>query len=157
MNYRIICVGKVKEPFYREQIQEYIKEIHKKHQLQIIEVEDEKTKEHMSEAERSRILDIEGRRILQALSTKYKDYVVPLCIDGKTYQTEQWSRQLRKISENGEYEQITYVIGGSLGLSNAVVRLGDEKISYSALTFPHQLIRVMLLEQILICDKADHK
>lgn len=154
LKYRIICVGKVKESFYRDQIQEYLDAIRKYHPIRIIEVDDEKTKEDLSEAERAKILDVEGDRILQVLAADHKDYIVPLCIDGKPYDTEKWSKRIRSLSETEEYEQITYIIGGSLGLSDKVIRRGNQSISYSRLTFPHQLIRVILLEQILLCDQA---
>lgn len=148
MKNRIICVGKVKEPFYRNQIQEYLKEIRKTHSIEILEVEDEKTKEHLSDVEREKILRLEGDRILRALASDRRDYIVPLCIDGIPYDTEAWKTHIHSLEEMGEYEQITYIIGGSLGLSEEVICKGNKRLSYSRLTFPHQLMRVMVLEQI---------
>lgn len=148
MIYRIVCVGKVKEDFYRKRIEELAKEIRKKHVFQIIEVEDEKTPENLSAMERERILKIEGGKLLHALPHHPEELIVALCIEGKQYSTEEWNRQLGTWSEQKEYKQVTYIIGGSLGLDAEVVKRADVKLSFSKLTFPHQLMRVIVTEQI---------
>lgn len=149
MKYRILCVGKVKENFYRQRLEELAREIRKKHTFQIIEVEDEKTSENLSDAERKSILKIEGEKLLRALPFNSKELIVALCIDGEQYSTEGWIERLYILAEQKEYNQITYIIGGSLGLDSDVVKRADLKLSFSNLTFPHQLMRVMLAEQIV--------
>ncbi len=149
MKYRILCVGKVKENFYRQRLEELAREIRKKHTFQIIEVEDEKTSENLSDAERKSILKIEGEKLLRALPFNSKELIAALCIDGEQYSTEGWIERLYILAEQKEYNQITYIIGGSLGLDSDVVKRADLKLSFSNLTFPHQLMRVMLAEQIV--------
>ncbi len=149
MQIRILCVGKIKEGFYRNRIQEYQKMLSKKCQFEIIEVEDEKTEEQLSEAERNRILKLEGDKLRKYLSNKNDDWIVALCIDGKQYSTNQWKQKVETIYRQQKWNQITYVIGGSLGLDSSIIQMADEKLSFSRLTFPHQLMRVMLIEQIL--------
>ena len=148
MNYRVVCVGKIKEEFYRKRVEEYAAMINKRHRLQIQELQDERTYENMSDAERKKILHVEGERILHVLQPDSKELVVALCIDGKQYSSDAWSRRVNRLAQEKEYQQITYVIGGSLGLDELVVKRSDLKLSFSNLTFPHQLMRVMLLEQI---------
>jgi 23S rRNA (pseudouridine1915-N3)-methyltransferase len=149
MKYRILCVGKVKEDFYRKRISELSKEIQKTDAIQLIEVEDEKTSENLSEIERTRILQIEGDRLLRVLPYNPRELVVALCIDGKQYTTDAWGMQLHALAEQRDCNQITYIIGGSLGLDENVVKRADIRLSFSKLTFPHQLMRVMLMEQIV--------
>lgn len=149
MKYRILCVGKIKEDFYRKRLEELSKEIQKKHTFQIIEVEDEKTSENLSDVERKRILKTEGEKLLRALPYNSKEFIVALCIDGTQYSTEDWIERLCIAAEQKEYNQITYIIGGSLGLDAEVVKRANIKLSFSNLTFPHQLMRVMLAEQIV--------
>ncbi|MBQ8148845.1 MAG: 23S rRNA (pseudouridine(1915)-N(3))-methyltransferase RlmH [Lachnospiraceae bacterium] len=152
MKIRILCVGKIKEDFYRKKLEEYSKQINKQYTFEIIEVEDEKTQEQLSDVERDKILRIEGERLLKYLKQETGDYVVALCINGRKYTTAEWTEVLKKRILQQEYRQVTYVIGGSLGLDASVVKLADTKLSFSDLTFPHQLMRVILAEQILTCS-----
>lgn len=148
MKIRILCVGKVKEAFYRKQIEEYAVRIRKQHSFEIIEVEDEKTAEHMSEAKRRKVLELEGDRLLKYLERRPEELVAALCIEGKLYSSQAWRKQLQEQIRQRELQQITYVIGGSLGLDERVLRQADQHLSFSRLTFPHQLMRVLLTEQI---------
>lgn len=148
MKIRILCVGKVKEGFYRRLIEEYSTSIRKRCSFEILEVEDEKTAEHMSEAERRKLLEVEGDRLLKYLDRNPKELVAALCIEGKMYSSQDWSSLIREQIRQKEIQQITYIIGGSLGLDARVVRRADLTLSFSRLTFPHQLMRVLLAEQI---------
>lgn len=148
MKIRILCVGKVKEAFYRKQIEEYAARIRKEYSFEILEVADEKTAEHMSEAERKKLLELEGDRLLKHLDRNPRELVAALCIEGKMYSSQTWSNHLQEQIRKKEIQQITYIIGGSLGLDARVVRRADLSLSFSRLTFPHQLMRVLLVEQI---------
>lgn len=154
MNYKIACVGKIKENYYIEMIKEYQALIKKKNDLRIVQVEDEKIPGNASDAIKQQILVREGRRLLEVI--KKDEYVVALCIDGRQLSTDDIDSLCHKAWDQG-YQTITFVIGGSLGLSSEVVHRADYKLSFSLMTFPHQLMRVMLIEQIAdictICDK----
>ena len=145
MKISIICVGKVKEKFYRDAILEYTKRLSRYCKLDIIEVADEKTEEAASETEIRQVKEKEGERILKSI--KDDAYVICLCIDGKQLDSEELAEKIEKLGVQGT-SHIYLVIGGSLGLSDAVVRRADFKLSFSKMTFPHQLMRVILLEQI---------
>ena len=144
---KIVCVGKVKESFFREGIEDAAAGIRRSFPVAIRECKDEPTKEGASPAEESIILKKEGQRILSCIDRE--DYVVALCIDGKRYDSASFKRHLkeviRKIKEQGS---LVFVIGGSLGLSPEVLRRADEKLSFSAMTFPHQLMRMVLMEEL---------
>lgn len=142
MNIVIICVGKIKETYLQKGIEEYTKKISKKHRLEIIELEDEKTPDGASAKEEERIKEIEGKKILSKI--KEGDYVIALCIEGKAYCDEEWRESI--MASNGK--RCIFLIGGSLGLSKEVVKRANVKISFSNMTFPHQLMRYMLLEVI---------
>lgn len=145
MKISIICVGKVKESFYREAIAEYSKRLSRYAKLEIIEVADEQTPEGASESLQEQIKDKEGMRILSKL--KEDAYVVTLEIGGKKMDSLAFSAFLEKaqVISRG---QLFFIIGGSLGLSKMVLDRSNEAISFSEMTFPHQLMRVILLEQI---------
>ena len=145
MRLTILCVGKVKEKFYRDAILEYTKRLSRYCKLDIIEVADEKTEEAASETEIRQVKEKEGERILKSI--KDDAYVICLCIDGKQLDSEELAEKIEKLGVQGT-SHIYLVIGGSLGLSDAVVRRADFKLSFSKMTFPHQLMRVILLEQI---------
>lgn len=151
MKIRILCVGRVKEEFYRKQIEDYANEIRRKAEFEILEVEDEKTGEHMSPVEIEKVIRTEGERIKRYLAPAPDRWIVALCIDGKQYSSEQWGKRLRTVIREREITEITYVIGGSLGLADSIVACAHQKLSFSALTYPHQLMRVILAQQI-----ADH-
>ena len=145
MKITILCVGKVKEKFYREGILEFSKRLSRYCRLDIIEVTDEKTTENASETEIRIIKEKEGERILKNI--KDDACVICLCIDGKQLSSEALSEKIEKLGVQG-CSHIMFVIGGSLGLADEVVERADFKLSFSPMTFPHQLMRVILLEQI---------
>ena len=151
MLFKIICVGKIKEEYYSSQIQELCKQINKKNRVEIIQSEDEKIPKNASDAVKQKIIETQSRNSLASIGKN--DFVIALCIEGKKYTTEQFAAIIRQAEER-EYEAVSFLIGGSLGTSNELVRCADVKMSFSDMTFPHQLMRVMLLDQIrIICDK----
>ena len=151
MLFKIICVGKIKEEYYSSQIQELCKQINKKNRVEIIQSEDEKIPKNASDAVKQKIIETESRNSLASIGKN--DFVIALCIEGKKYTTEQFAAIIRQAEER-EYEAVSCLIGGSLGTSNELIRRADVKMSFSDMTFPHQLMRVMLLDQIrIICDK----
>ena len=151
MLFKIICVGKIKEEYYSSQIQELCKQINKRNRVEIIQSEDEKIPKNASDAVKQKIIETESRNSLASIGKN--DFVIALCIEGKKYTTEQFAAIIRQAEER-EYEAVSFLIGGSLGTSNELVRCADVKMSFSDMTFPHQLMRVMLLDQIrIICDK----
>ncbi len=145
MNIKIVCVGKIKEAFYRDALLEYQKRLSKYCKLSIIEVSDEKTLDNASENEELLVKEKEGKRILDKLNDK--DYVFALAIEGKDLDSVSFSNKLESLAVDS-VSDIAFVIGGSLGLSKEVLNRADFKISFSKMTFPHQLMRVILLEQI---------
>ena len=151
MLFKIICVGKIKVEYYSSQIQELCKQINKKNRVEIIQSEDEKIPKNASDAVKQKIIETESRNSLASIGKN--DFVIALCIEGKKYTTEQFAAIIRQAEER-EYEAVSFLIGGSLGTSTELVRRADVKMSFSDMTFPHQLMRVMLLDQIrIICDK----
>lgn len=144
---RITCivVGKIKEKYYRDAVEEYGKRLSRYCKLEIVELPDEKTPEGASEAEEEAILEREGGRILKAV--REDAYVIALAIEGKETDSVGFARKLEGLGVSGR-SHITFVIGGSLGLSPAVMKRADEAVSFSRMTFPHQLMRVILLEQV---------
>ena len=151
MLFKIICVGKIKEEYYSSQLQELCKQINKKNRVEIIQSEDEKIPKNASDAVKQKIIETESRNSLASIGKN--DFVIALCIEGKKYTTEQFAAIIRQAEER-EYEAVSFLIGGSLGTSNELIRRADVKMSFSDMTFPHQLMRVMLLDQIrIICDK----
>ncbi|MBP5623748.1 MAG: 23S rRNA (pseudouridine(1915)-N(3))-methyltransferase RlmH [Lachnospiraceae bacterium] len=145
MKIKIICVGKIKENFYKEAITEYAKRLSKFTSFSVIEVSDEKTDEKASLKENELVLSKEGKRILEQIGND--DYVISLCIEGKSLSSVDFSKKISEIMLNG-YSNIAFLIGGSLGLSDEVKKRSDFKLSFSEMTFPHQLMRVILTEQI---------
>ncbi len=145
MKITIVCVGKIKEKFYRDALAEYTKRLSRYCSLTITEVTDEKTKEQASETECAIIKDREGERILKSI--RDDGYVIVLAIDGKNLDSVELSEKIDKLGLSGK-SNVYFVIGGSLGLSDAVMKRADYKLSFSRMTFPHQLMRVILLEQI---------
>ena len=145
MRITIICVGKVKEKFYTGAIDEYAKRLSRYCKLEIIELADEKTPDNASEQVNLAIKAKEGDRILGAI--KDDAYVCALAIEGKMLDSVELSEKIDKLGIDGT-SNITFVIGGSLGLDERVLKRADFKLSFSRMTFPHQLMRVILLEQI---------
>lgn len=150
MKIRVLCVGKVKEDFYRRRIKELQQQIAKRTQIEIIEVEDERTPDGSSEMSLNRIREAERERLLHYLPNQAETLVIALCIEGKKYNQEQWKVMLQKQIREYGIREVTYIIGGSVGLDERVVRRADIRMSFSDMTFPHQLMRVMLMEQIAV-------
>ncbi len=145
MKITILCVGKVKEKFYRDAIGEFAKRLGRYCKLDIIEVSDEKTDEQATQTEIDIVKSKEGERLLKNI--KDDAYVFCLAIEGSQLDSVELSRKMDKLMSSGK-SHIYFVIGGSLGLSDAVLKRADYKLSFSKMTFPHQLMRVILLEQI---------
>lgn len=145
MKITIVCVGKIKEKFYRDALAEYTKRLSRYCSLSITEVADEKTKEQASDVECTIIKDREGERILKSI--REDGYVIALAIDGKNLDSVELSKKIENLALTGK-SNLYFVIGGSLGLSDEVMKRADYKLSFSRMTFPHQLMRVILLEQI---------
>lgn len=145
LNIKIIVVGNVKEAYYRNKIEIYKKKIAQFHKIDIIEIKDESIPKNAGEVISQKIKDAEGEKILERILPG--EYVIALCIDGQVT-TEKKLDKLMKTAEERSVPGIVYVIGGSLGLGSRVIKRADYKLSFSNMTFPHQLMRVMLLEQL---------
>ena len=145
MNVKILCVGKIKEKFYRDAIDEYVKRLSKYCSVSVTEVPDEKTSENASDTEIDIVKDKEGDKLLKHISER--DYVIALAILGKQMDSVAFSKFIEDLGIQGK-SSLVFVIGGSLGLSDSVLKRADYQISFSKMTFPHQLMRVILSEQI---------
>lgn len=145
MKITILCVGKIKESFYRDAIGEYNKRLSKYCRLEIIEVADEKTSDKASAALEEQIKEKEAVRLLTRLDENA--YVYTLEIKGKRYTSEEFAKAINQAGISGR-SHITFIIGGSLGLHEKVLKRSDQAISFSDMTFPHQLMRVILCEQL---------
>lgn len=145
MKITLLTVGKIKEKYFNAAIDEYSKRLSRYCKLEIIEVADEKTPDKAPEAINRQIKEKEGERLLAAM--KEDAYIIALAIDGTELSSEKLAVKMNQITLNGK-SHIIFVIGGSLGLSDAVLKCADFKLSFSPMTFPHQLMRVVLLEQI---------
>lgn len=145
MKITVITVGKLKEKYLKEAVLEYSKRLGKYCRLEIIEVADEKTAEGMSKAEEDIILEKESSRILKYI--KEDSYIITLEINGTQLSSEQFADKINTIGING-ISHIIFIIGGSIGIGQAVLKKSDYSLSFSKMTFPHQLMRVILLEQI---------
>ncbi|WP_123042588.1 23S rRNA (pseudouridine(1915)-N(3))-methyltransferase RlmH [Cohnella candidum] len=145
MQIQVVCVGKLKEKYWTDGIAEYAKRLGPYARLDIRELPDEKTPDSMSPAEEEMVRTREGERILAAL--KPDAHVIALAIDGETWSSEQLAAHLEKQAVYGG-GSVAFVIGGSLGLSPAVLSRADKRLSFGRMTYPHQLMRVILLEQI---------
>lgn len=145
MRINIVCVGKIKEKYLKLGIDEFKKRLSKYCKLEIIELEDEKAPENLSDKEMLMIKEKEGKKILSKI--KDNSYVIALAIDGKNLSSEELAETINKLGVRG-ISNITFVIGGSLGLSDEVLSRADYKLSLSKMTFPHQLMRLILLEQV---------
>jgi len=154
MKFTILCVGKVKEKFYREAINEYTKRLSRYGDINIIEVADEKTPDQASEAVELQIKESEGQRLLAKMRDNM--YVIALDLKGKTYDSVAFSEKISDLKLRGN-SHLVFVIGGSLGLSKSLLDRADESVSFSKMTFPHQLMRVILLEQIYRACRIEHK
>lgn len=141
----VLTVGKIKEKYFTDAIEEYSKRLSRYCKLNIISVKDEPTPDNPSDKERDAVLKCEGDRILEKMPKNA--YVVPLCIEGKQMSSVEFSKKLQLAAAYGKSE-IVFIIGGSMGLDERIKKMADLKLSFSEMTFPHQLMRVVLLEQI---------
>ena len=145
MKITILAVGKVKEKYFTGAIQEYSKRLSRYCKLEIVEVADEKTPDKASEKEEQLIRQKEGERLMKYL--REDAYVIALAIEGKQTTSEGFAEKLHNLGLQGK-SHIIFVIGGSIGLAPEILNRADEKLSFSQMTFPHQLMRVVLLEQV---------
>ena len=145
MKIDIVCVGKLKEKYWVNATGEYTKRLSKYCKVKVIEVPDEKTPDGASEALELQIKAKEGKAILRHI--KDGAHVIALAIEGKQYTSEDFASKIDNLGIRGS-SHIVFVIGGSLGLSDEVIERANESISFSKMTFPHQLMRVVLLEQV---------
>ena len=145
MKIKIVTVGKLKEKYLKDGIAEYSKRLSRFANLEMIELADEKTPDRASDSENQKILELEGTRILSKIGDR--DFVIVLAIEGKILSSEEFSKQLEQAPING-FSTLTFVIGGSLGLSPQIKKRANLSISFGRLTLPHQLMRLVLVEQI---------
>ena len=145
MNISIVTVGKLKEKYLKAGIAEYAKRLGAYAKIAEVEVADEKAPEQLSEADMEIVKKKEGERILAKIPQDA--YVIALAIDGKMKTSEQLAKDMESLMTYGR-SKVVFVIGGSLGLHNEVLKRADEKLSFSKMTFPHQLMKLILLEQV---------
>lgn len=159
MNVTVIAIGKLKEKYWQDAIKEYSKRLGKYCRLQIIELKESLLRANPSVADENAVKVSEGESILAKI--KPGDYVITLEIQGKPLSSDALAKHVEKLAVTGK-SNVVFVIGGSLGLSKEVSKRADFKLSFSAMTFPHQMMRVILLEQIyrsfkIIKNEAYHK
>ncbi len=145
MNISIITIGKLKEKYLKQGIDEYLKRLSTYAKVDIIELPDEKAPENLSESEMEQVKLKEGERILAKISED--THVIALAIEGKMKSSEELAKDIDQLATYGK-SKIAFVIGGSLGLSKEVMKRANGTLSFSKMTFPHQLMRLILLEQV---------
>jgi 23S rRNA (pseudouridine1915-N3)-methyltransferase len=145
VNISIVSVGKLKEKYLKLGIDEFTKRLTVYAKIELVEVPDEKAPEQLSELEMEQVKQKEGEKILAKISSD--TYVIALAIDGKMKSSEELADSIDKLATYGK-SKIAFVIGGSLGLSKEVLQRADEKLSFSKMTFPHQMMKLILLEQV---------
>lgn len=145
MNIKIISVGKIKEKYIQDGIKEYSKRLSRYCSLEIIEIDDEKAPENLSDKEMEIVKQKEGERILSKVPQS--SYVIALVIEGKQLSSEDLAKKMQDLMIDGQSD-VCFIIGGSLGLSDEVIARSNFKLSFSKMTFPHQLMRMILLEQV---------
>lgn len=153
LNINIICVGKLKESFFKDAISEYSKRLSKYCNLHITELQDEKLPNKINNSIIDSIKYKEGQKIISSL--KKDSYVICLDLNGSQLSSEDFSKKIDNISVNYN-SSITFIIGGTLGIHSDVLNICNEKICFSKMTFPHQLIRIFLLEQLFRSFKISH-
>lgn len=141
----VIAVGKLKEKYLKDACNEYLKRLCSYSKVNIVEIGEERCGDNPSQSEIEAVKEQEGKRIISKIPNG--SYIVPMCIEGVQMSSEEFSKKLEKTAIEG-FGEITFIIGGSFGLSNEVKELGGLKLSFGKLTLPHQLMRVVLLEQI---------
>lgn len=145
MNISIICIGKLKEKYWDDAVKEYSKRLKRFANLQIVELKEARLPDNASKAQEEQVKKEEGEAILKAI--KKGTYVITLEIGGKSLSSEDLAKKIKDLGIEGRSD-IALIIGGSLGLSEEVSRRADFKLSFSKMTFPHQMMRVILLEQV---------
>ncbi len=145
MKIDILAVGKIKEDYWKKACDEYLKRLSRYAKVSVTEVKDEKTSEGASERENDIVKSAEASRLASHMDDDA--YLIPLCIEGEEKSSEELAKLIAKL-ETGGVSHIRFVIGGSLGLDDEIKKRGSLKLSFSRMTFPHQLMRVVLLEQI---------
>ncbi|MGI6205062.1 MAG: 23S rRNA (pseudouridine(1915)-N(3))-methyltransferase RlmH [Anaerovoracaceae bacterium] len=153
MNIEIICIGKLKEKYWKDASSEYAKRLGRFCRFRITELKESRLPENASPADEEMVKEKEGKEILKAL--KNQQYVVALDIRGKEMDSEKLAARLDKLMTDG-VSDVAFIIGGSLGLSPEVLSRADYRLSFSPMTFPHQLMRIILQEQIYRCFKIIH-
>lgn len=153
LNINIICVGKLKEEYLKVATAEYSKRLSRYCNLKFIELQDEKLPNKINDSIIAEIKLKEGKKILENI--KKDSYVMSLDLKGKQFTSEEFSKKLEEIAVNG-YSTINFIIGGTLGLTKEVLEVSNELISFSKMTFPHQLIRVFLEEQLFRAFKISN-
>lgn len=148
----IVCVGKLRERFYADAVDEYVKRLKRLMPVQVIELPDEPEPAQPSEKLDEAVMRREGEQILRRIGPQ--EHVIALCIDGKQYASPELARHISDLFTEGK-SRLTFVIGGSLGLHPSVLARANERMSMSRMTFPHQLARVMLLEQLFRAAKIN--
>lgn len=159
MNITVLAVGKLKEKYWKDAIEEYSKRLSRYCTFRITEVKESLLRANPSEADEEAVKTAEGRELLSKI--KSSDYVITLEIKGKALSSTELAERIEELGITGK-SSVVFIIGGSLGLSEEVSRRADFKLSFSAMTFPHQMMRVILLEQIyrsfkIIKNEAYHK
>jgi 23S rRNA (pseudouridine1915-N3)-methyltransferase len=145
VNISIITIGKLKEKYLKQGISEYLKRLSAYAKIEVVELPDEKAPEQLSEAEMEQVKNKEGERILAKISDD--THVIALAIEGKQRSSEELAKEMDKLATYGK-SKVAFVIGGSLGLSGAVMKRANDTLSFSRMTFPHQLMKLILLEQV---------
>ena len=159
MKITIVCVGKIKEKYFTGAIEEYAKRLSRYCKLDIVELPDEKTPDTATPAEEEQIKKKEGERVLKAIPEHA--YVIALAIEGRQLSSTELAQRIEKLGVEG-VSHLVFLIGGSLGMTDEVLKRADYLLSFSKMTFPHQLMRVVLLEQIyrsyrINCNEPYHK
>ncbi|MFN8649501.1 23S rRNA (pseudouridine(1915)-N(3))-methyltransferase RlmH [Streptococcus sp.] len=145
MKIKVICMGKLKEKYLKDGIAEYSKRLGRFTKLEILELVDEKTPDHASAAENAKILEKEADRILSKIADR--EFVIALAIEGEQFPSETFAKTISEITIKG-FSDVTFIIGGSLGLAPVVKKRANLLMSFGKLTLPHQLMRLVLMEQI---------
>lgn len=158
MNITVVCVGKIKEKFFADAISEYLKRLSRFAKTSVIEVRDEKIPENASQKECDIVLEKEAESILSKIPKN--SYVITLCIEGDQLSSPQLADKIKYLSM--EHSHLTFIIGGSLGLHDKIKALSSLRLSFGKITLPHQLMRVVLLEQVyrsfkILSNESYHK
>lgn len=153
LNIEIICIGNLKEKYWKAAVDEYSSRLSKYGKLKITEIKETKLPGKAGSAEELKVVEKEGISILNKL--KERSYIVALDINGKPMSSEDLAVKLESIALSG-YSHVIFIIGGSLGLSNQVLKKADLRLSFSSMTFPHQMMRVILLEQLYRANKINN-